>query len=213
MAIEAIIFDMDGVLIDAKDWHFEALNKALGLFGYSISRYDHLVTYDGLPTRKKLEMMTLERGLPQALHPFINELKQLYTTELIFQKCKPLFFHEYALAKLKKEGYQMAICSNSIRATVDLMILKSNLAHYFDFTLSNEDVEKSKPEPDIYIKAMQKMNKDPQKCLVVEDNDHGIKAALSSGAHLLKVTSITDVNYENINKKIQDVNLGKAKND
>ena len=52
--IKAIVFDMDGVLIDAKEWHYEALNRALGLFGYGISRYDHLSRYDGLPTRRKL---------------------------------------------------------------------------------------------------------------------------------------------------------------
>ena len=71
---------MDGVLIDAKEWHYEALNKALALFGYQISRYEHLVTYDGLPTRKKLEMLSMEQGLPVQLHSFINEMKQLYTT-------------------------------------------------------------------------------------------------------------------------------------
>ena len=60
--IKAIVFDMDGVLIEAKDWHYEALNRALRLFGYEISRYDHLVTYDGLPTSKKLEMLSLEKG-------------------------------------------------------------------------------------------------------------------------------------------------------
>src|SRR3954465_5329544 len=95
--IKAIIFDMDGVLIDAKDWHYEALNKALGLFGMEISRYDHLVTYDGLPTRRKLEMLTLERGLPIELHAFINDMKQRYTMDLVHQNCKPTFSHEFAL--------------------------------------------------------------------------------------------------------------------
>ena len=49
--IRGVVFDMDGVLIEAKDWHYEALNRALGLFGFGISRYEHLTTYDGLPTR------------------------------------------------------------------------------------------------------------------------------------------------------------------
>ena len=75
--VKAVIFDMDGVLIDAKDWHYEALNRALNHFGYNISRYDHLVTFDGLPTRRKLEMLTREQGLPNALHKLINELKQI----------------------------------------------------------------------------------------------------------------------------------------
>ena len=61
--IKAVIFDMDGVLIDAKEWHYEALNNALKLFGYKISRHDHLVTFDGLPTRAKLQMMTEQEML------------------------------------------------------------------------------------------------------------------------------------------------------
>ena len=59
MAIEAVVFDMDGVLIDAKEWHYHALNRALELFGFTISRAEHLSTFDGLPTSKKLEMLTL----------------------------------------------------------------------------------------------------------------------------------------------------------
>ena len=81
--IKAVIFDMDGVLIDAKDWHFDSLNKELGLFGSEISRYDHLVTFDGLPTKKKLEMLSIEGRLPLKLHDFINELKQEYTWEMV----------------------------------------------------------------------------------------------------------------------------------
>ena len=95
--IKAVIFDMDGVLIEAKDWHYDALNRALGIFGHTISRHDHLVTFDGLPTVTKLDMLTLERGLPEKLHEFINELKQKYTLELVYQHCKPRFYHEYAL--------------------------------------------------------------------------------------------------------------------
>lgn len=74
--IKAILFDMDGVLIDAKEWHYEALNEALRLFGVEISRYDHLHTFDGLPTKVKLEMLGEQNFLPQELHSFINNVKQ-----------------------------------------------------------------------------------------------------------------------------------------
>ena len=100
--IKAILFDMDGVLIDAKEWHFEAMNKALELFGMNISRYDHLITYDGLPTQVKLKMLSLEQGLPVALHGFINDMKQLYTLGIVHALCKPRFHHEFALSKLKE---------------------------------------------------------------------------------------------------------------
>jgi beta-phosphoglucomutase len=201
--IKAIIFDMDGVLIDAKDWHYEALNKALALFGFSISRYDHLVTYDGLPTKKKLEMLTLERGLPKGLHQFINDLKQIYTMEMIFQKCKPVFYHEYALSRLKAEGYRLAVASNSIRQTVELMMEKSNLARYMDLMLSNQDVSKPKPDPEIYNTAIARLGLKPEECLIVEDNQNGIKAAQASGANVMIVSSVEDVNYTNIKATIK----------
>jgi len=210
--IKAIIFDMDGVLIDAKDWHYEALNKALSLFGMEISRYDHLVTYDGLPTRKKLEMLTIEKGLPVGLHSFINELKQLYTMELIFSKCKPNFLHEYALSRLKNEGYKLAVCSNSIRKTVEIMLEKANIIHYFDFFLSNQDVKEPKPDPEMYITAINRFGLKPEECLILEDNEKGIKAALASGAHLLKINTVDDVNYFNIKERIAEIE-GSNKND
>jgi len=203
--IKAVIFDMDGVLIEAKEWHYEALNKALNLFGFTISRYDHLVTYDGLPTRKKLEMLSMERGLPVGLHRFINRMKQVYTTEYIFNKCKPVFYHEYALSHLKNRGYKLAVASNSIRQTVDLMMEKSNLNPYLDITLSNEDVTKSKPDPEIYLTAINKLGLKTEECLIIEDNENGIKAAKASGANLLIVKSVEEVNLTNIINRITEI--------
>lgn len=205
MKIKAIIFDMDGVLIDAKDWHYEALNRSLGLFGFSISRYEHLVTYDGLPTAKKLEMLSVERGLPKGLHKFINEMKQIYTMEYVYMKCKPFFIHQYALSRLKSEGYRLALASNSVRLTIDMMMEKADLVRYFDFMLSNQDVTKAKPDPEIYQTAINRLGLEPVECLVVEDNQNGVKAALASGANLLKVETVYDVTYSNIKDKIKEL--------
>jgi hypothetical protein len=196
--IKAVIFDMDGVLIEAKDWHYEALNRALSLFGMEISRYDHLVTYDGLPTKKKLEMLSLERNLPKGLHGFINEMKQQYTMQLVYNLCKPRFHSEYALSKLKKEGYKMAVCSNSIRDTIEIMMKKASLDVYFDFYVSNQDVKNSKPNPEMYNKAIEKMGFLPTECMIIEDNENGIKAAMLSGANVMVVNEVSEVNYENI---------------
>lgn len=196
--IKAVIFDMDGVLIEAKDWHYEALNKALGLFGMEISRYDHLVTYDGLPTNKKLEMLSTERGLPQELHKFINDMKQQYTLEIVYAQCKPRFYHEYALSRLKQDGYKLAVASNSIRKTVQIMMDQSSLMGYLDFYLSNQDVKVGKPDPEIYTKTIQKLGLTPQECLIVEDNEKGIQAAKASGAWVMEVDEVEKVNYQNI---------------
>lgn len=208
--IKAILFDMDGVLIEAKDWHFEALNKALGLFGMSISRYDHIVTYDGLPTKEKLNMLSVERGLPTSLHKFINDMKQIYTMDMVYALCKPKFHHEFALSKLKNEGYNIAVCSNSISNTIKIMMEKASLTDYLDFYLSAQDVDLPKPNPDIYIKAIQKLGLEPSECLIVEDNENGIRAARESGAHVMEVREIEEVNYLNIKKHI-DIFEGKDK--
>jgi beta-phosphoglucomutase len=204
--IKAVLFDMDGVLIDAKEWHYEALNKALSLFGMEISRYDHLVTYDGLPTSKKLEMLTLERGLPIELHQFINRIKQQYTLDEVHQKCRPVFVHEYALSRLKAHGFRLAVCSNSIRKTVDIMLEKAMINQNFDIILSNQDVKKSKPDPEIYVTCMKRLEVSPKETLIIEDNEHGIKAAVASGAHLMTVQSIYDVTYFRIMERIEALN-------
>ncbi len=198
MTIEAVVFDMDGVLIDAKDWHYEALNHALELFGYTITRADHLSTFDGLPTRRKLEMLSQERGLPTGLHTFINELKQQYTVDQVFLKCKPLFVHEYALSNLKARGYKLGVASNSIRSTVELMMDKSHLDSYLDLMLSCEDVSRPKPHPDIYLRAAEVLGVKPENCLVVEDNQNGIRAAEAAGCPLLVVQSVHDVQLDRI---------------
>lgn len=191
--IKAVVFDMDGVLIDAREWHYEALNRALGLFGYTISRMDHLTTFDGLPTRKKLEMLSIDRGLPRGLHTFLNDLKQLYTTELIHLRCKPTFAHEYALSKLKEMGYRLAVASNSVRATVELMMERSSLRRYLDLLLSNQDVRSPKPDPEMYQVAASRLGLSPAQCLVVEDNPNGIRSAEDAGCPVMVVHGVEDV--------------------
>lgn len=201
--IKAIVFDMDGVLIDAKGWHYQALNRALEMFGYQISRYDHLVTFDGLPTRKKLQMLTMEEGLPKNLHPLINDLKQIYTLEMIHAQCKPRFQHEYALSRLRADGYKLGVASNSVRQTIEIMMEKSNLKRYLHFMLSNQDVARSKPDPEIYQKAASLAGCLPEECLVVEDNEHGVMSGKAAGAPVMVVEDVFAVNYESIKNFIQ----------
>jgi beta-phosphoglucomutase len=208
--IKAVIFDMDGVLIEAKDWHYEALNKALGLFGLEISRHEHLTTFDGLPTKDKLEMLSRNQGLTPSLHNFINEMKQQYTMNMVHTLCKPMFHHEFALSTLQKEGYRLVVASNSIRNTVEVMMDKSHLKQYLDFFLSNQDVSKGKPDPAIYIKAIQMLGLTPEECVIVEDNENGIKAAKASGANVLQVKTVYDVNYDNIKRFINEIEQKRA---
>lgn len=203
--IKAVIFDMDGVLIDAKDWHYEALNKALKLFGLEISRAEHETTYDGLPTKDKLEILSRDKGLSRSLHSFINEIKQQYTMEMVNNLCRPMFHHEYLLSKLHKQGYKLSVASNSITNTVSVMMDHAHLKQYLEFFVSNEDVENGKPDPEMYNLSIKKLGLTPEECLIIEDNENGLKAAFASGAHVLKVETVFDVNFDNISQRIKEI--------
>jgi len=201
--IHGVIFDMDGVLIDAREWHYRALNQALGLFGLNIDRAAHEGEFDGLPTREKLCRLSERYGLPDSLHPFINELKQMYTLQEIWRHCWPDFRHQYALAQLRHHGYRVAVASNSIRASIETMLGRAQLLPFLDFYLSNEDVTKGKPDPEIYHTAIRMLELTPQACVVVEDNPHGIAAARASGAHVLTVNHPGEVTWERLHQFIQ----------
>jgi HAD superfamily hydrolase (TIGR01509 family) len=150
-------------------------------------------------------MLTQERGLPRGLHNFLNDLKQQYTVEQVHLNCKPIFVHEYTLSNLKARGYKLALASNSVRYSVELMMQKSSLAPYLDVMLSNEDVSKPKPDPDMYLTAARQLGVAPEKCLVVEDNPNGIKAAEAAGCPLLVVQSVFDVQLDRVLDAIRRV--------
>jgi beta-phosphoglucomutase len=201
--IRAVIFDMDGVLIDAKEWHYEALNEALRLFGHEISRHDHETRFDGLPTTMKLRHLSAERCLPTGLHSFINKMKQHYTLRLADRHLTPNPQHLQAVQALRDGGYRLGVASNSIRKTIEFMMERAALARFLDVVLSNEDVACPKPAPDIYRHAMHMLGVNPDETLVIEDNPYGWQAATEAGAHLLKVRNVHDVRYEAIRDAIE----------
>ena len=206
--ISCVLFDLDGVLVDATEWHYEALNRALRLFGFDISRYEHLTAYNGLPTRKKLDMLSVEKGLPVAIHQMLNRLKQVYTRDEIFTKCRPVFEKEYMVSRLRREGYRLAVCSNSIRDTLEMMVRQSGLAEHFEFLISNEDVTRPKPDPDIYAAAIARLGVTPTETLIVEDAPHGVEAARRVGAHVCQVTGFHDVHYARIRAALDRIEAG-----
>jgi HAD superfamily hydrolase (TIGR01509 family) len=125
--------------------------------------------------------------------------------DIVHAKCRPVFHHQYALAKLMQEGYRLACCSNSVRNSIEVMLSKAGIIEHFEFILSNQDVTKAKPDPEMYLNAMNKLGLEPKECLILEDNENGVKAALASGAHLMKINTTADVNYQNIKQRIIEI--------
>jgi HAD superfamily hydrolase (TIGR01509 family) len=192
--VKAILFDLDGVLIDATEWHYEALNKALGVFGYGIERDDHLKVYNGLPTNEKLKMMSAKDGLPEGLHEIIKVLKRKYTDEVVNQRCRPDHTKQLMLAHLKRAGYQLACCSNAQRYSVLNMLKMAELDNFFDQIVGNDEGFSPKPDPAIYLVTFERLGLSPQEVIIVEDAPHGIEAAKASGAQVIAVRGYEDVN-------------------
>ena len=196
--IKLIIFDLDGVLVEAKNIHFEALNEALG-FKYQISWNEHLSRYDGLKTNQKLEMLTQDKGLPTNLYTQVWDEKQRLTLYKL-KNLKPDTQLMVCMDLLVQQGYKLAVCSNSIRKTVLTVLSKLNIIENFDLILSNEDVKNSKPHPEIYWKAISQMGFLPEETLIVEDSPYGLLAASRSKASVMRVGSPKDISYNNIYK-------------
>lgn len=201
--IKLVIFDLDGVLVEAKNIHYEALNEALG-DEYAISWNEHLSSYDGLKTTQKLEMLHSKKGLPRELFSTVWEKKQRITQSRLLD-LKPNDDIVEVFSYLSNNGYSIAVCSNSIRKTVLTVLSKLNIIHYCDYILSNEDVQNSKPHPQIYWTAMSILKALPSETIIVEDSPVGLLAASRSNAHVLRVTSPADITKKFLTEKMSEI--------
>lgn len=204
--VKLIIFDLDGVLVDAKGIHYDALNEALGK-KYAISWNEHLSIYDGLKTFQKLDLLTERKNLPQSSHKSIWEEKQKLTL-LKLKELEPDKSLIELMGSLSSSGYKLAVCSNSIRKTVLTVLSKLGIIEFMDYILSNEDVQNSKPHPEMYWRAISKLGCLPEETLIVEDSPHGLVAASRAKAHVLRVKNPSEVRFKNIIKKLNDIHMG-----
>lgn len=206
--IKLVLFDLDGVLIDAKEIHYEALNKALGP-EHAISRNHHINVFDGLPTLAKLKILARKYDWDSDKIDQISEDKQKYTIEMVAD-LKPVTHIVDLFKQLSKENYKIGVCTNSVRKTVLTALAKTELMEYVDIVLSNEDVKNSKPHPEIYWKAMSMMGVLPENTLIVEDSPKGLLSAIRSNAKYVRVDSPNDVNISNIHPELKGKKLKKV---
>lgn len=205
--IKCVIFDLDGVLIDSREIHYHTLNKALAKVDPSlvIDIDEHLARFDGLTTTKKLQILNKEKNLDTKYFDSIWKDKQQETFE-IFNKLVPDHKLISMFKCIKDQGYHIGVCSNSIRNTVKTVLYRLGLMEYVDVFLSNEDVSRPKPYPEIFWQCMQKLNVTALETIIIEDSHIGRKAALNSGAHLLPVENKQDINLDLIMREIEKLN-------
>ncbi len=197
-----VIFDLDGVLIDSKDYHFDALNNALSKVGeeYVITRQEHVSIYDGLPTRPKLELLTKNKGLPVEYYDQIWRDKQEETLKIFDEQVRKDYELMGYFQQLKDQGYSIAVASNSIRNTVKIILLRLGVLEFVDIYISNEDVYRNKPFPEMYWKCMIRLGALPKDTVIVEDSHIGRQGAIDSKCHLVPVDDRKDLDQQKIDK-------------
>jgi beta-phosphoglucomutase len=195
MVNKCVLFDLDGVLVDACEWHFIALNEAMRqIVGFEISREDHISKYNGLPTAVKLVMLGIEARTASR----IEVLKQMKTMEIIAEQARIMPEKQELHSYLKSQGIKIACVTNSIHTTATAMLRQTGQINFMDLIVSNADVPKNKPHPDCYNFAVKTLGVDPHECLCVEDSPKGIEAARSSCVpNLWVVSNPSDVTLQN----------------
>ena len=203
--IKGLIFDLDGVLVNTKKIHYEALNIALLKVGYKeISYNDHLNIYDGLPTTRKLEILTKNGFINKKSYKIIKALKQEATIKLLNKYIKFNNKIYRTFEKLSK-NYKISLATNAVQKTLELCIKKLKLNKFISFSFSNEDVKNNKPHPEVYLKCLINMGLKPSEVLIFEDSHHGVMAAQDSGCLLYTVKNISDINHNNIKSFIKNI--------
>lgn len=199
MAIKAILADLDGTLVNACDWHYIALNKALQeVAGTVISRTEHDSAFNGLPTRDKMAIMIRQgRVRPEDVER-INQRKQELTVETIEENARPDDVKILLYKFLKERGLEVACVTNCSRPTAELMLEKTGQLGYMKFLVCNEDVRNPKPHPEPFIRAMIRLGHEPQEYLVIEDSERGIRAANLTGAEVMHVMDANEVTRDRI---------------
>jgi HAD superfamily hydrolase (TIGR01509 family) len=208
-----IIFDLDGVLIDSRDVHYESLNQALSIVGqeFVISRSEHLSTFDGLGTTKKLEMLSSMKGLPRDKHSEIWENKQKATIDILGLLPKNANAIDI-MQTLKADGWKIAVASNAIRETVITALNAIGVLHMVSHIMSNEDVKHHKPHPEMYWQCMINCSATPSSTIIVEDSHIGREGAAASGAHLFAIKDSYNLDKERLLRMASEINASQRTN-
>lgn len=198
-----VVFDLDGVLVDSKTIHFDALNYALTAIDskYIITNDEQASTYEGLPTKAKLFLLNKNKGLPEDCFDMIWKMKQEITSTM-FASIEKDYELINLLSFIKTNNINIAVASNSIRKTILECLGGLGILDLVDHIVSNEDVKNPKPHPEMYWKAMSYFGCIADETVIFEDSIVGRIAAIDSKATLIKIKDRKDLTEEKVQKAV-----------
>ncbi len=195
----AVIFDMDGVLVDSEPHHIILEKQLFQEIGIDVSDEEHL-SYMGKPAERMWQEIKQNKGLKTPLQELTEKHRE--AASRYFEKLDKIEPEEglvNLLEELKSRNIPMAVASSSTKNIIDVILQKTGLRPCFDVVVSAEDVEKGKPSPDIFLRVAELLGVKPESCIVIEDSSSGIKAAKAAGMFCIAYTRTTGEEADTVN--------------
>lgn len=178
--ITTVIFDMDGVITDSEIVHYRSLLKVLAEYGKAID-YDSYARFVGSTNEYMWNTIIAEQSLDADAEE-LTKKSFSYTDEEIAQNGHPPVKGAAELIKeLFKRGYTLAVASSSPMTSIEKVTEYFGVRSCFEKLVTGEDVKNPKPAPDVFLKAALQLDKKPEECLVIEDSENGVNAAVAAG--------------------------------
>lgn len=209
--MKAMLFDMDGVLVDSEPIHFAGRKRTLRRYGLEITD-EELTHYTGILSRGFLRDIAEKRGVEIPIDEAVKFAPIDFQTEFERSEIKPIDGIRDLLDGLAAKNIPMAIASSSNPQLIREMVRRLDIEKYFTALISGHEVKQSKPAPDIYLKAAESVGVAPENCVVLEDSHSGVIAAKAAGMYCIGFISPHSGNQDlsqadTIVKKIADIDL------
>ena len=182
--MKAVIFDMDGVLVDSQPYHFKADIDTMAEYGV-IKDQKFYEAFAGTLTDNRMRTLRDMFGLDVPAEELIEKREKMILDIMANEDIKPVSGIPELLRSIKALGLKTAVASSSGIELIKLVLDRLGIAVYFDSITSGNDVKMGKPSPDIFLLAAERIGAEPSECLVVEDSENGVKAAKSAGMKAL----------------------------
>lgn len=194
--IKAVIFDLDGTLIDSEPNYYEAEKKFLADYGIFDFNQEMKKKYIGIGTKEMMQDIREKYGIADTVEDLIKKKNEYYieiarTNTIVFPEMRKF------LKILKKNEYPLALASGSSLEVIDTILSITKLSDFFAIRVSADTVKKGKPEPDLFIETAKQIDTLPENCLVVEDSQYGVKAAKKASMYCIAIPSLIEGNMAN----------------
>lgn len=185
---QAVIFDLDGTLLDNNAYHLETWRKYLKKLGREMSDEEYKAHINGRTNRDAIEYIYGRKMQDEEANRYTEEKEALYR-EIYAPHIQPMPGLLKLLAEIESMGLPMAIATSGIKANINFMFEQIPMRKYFSIIVDSSSITKGKPDPEIYLQTAERLGVAPANCLVFEDAVVGIQSAKKAGMHVIAITT------------------------